>query len=180
MNEFLTACPRNCYSTCSFKVLIEDNAIKEFLPFPGNRATPEGVCIKGLSYYERFSSKDRILHPLFKQGDKFVQISWNEAIIKIASELKGAVENYEAQSILQFTSSGMGGILNGMTTNFFKLLGGATITYGNMCWPAGLEATKLTLGENKHNAPWDLENAGLIVLWGKKLCRNQCAGNHTY
>ncbi|MCK5777079.1 MAG: molybdopterin-dependent oxidoreductase, partial [Bacteroidales bacterium] len=24
-----------------------------------------------------------------------------------------------------------------------------------------------TLGENKHNAPWDLENAKLIVLWGK-------------
>jgi anaerobic selenocysteine-containing dehydrogenase len=30
-----------------------------------------------------------------------------------------------------------------------------------------LEATRLTLGENKHNAPWDIANAKLIVLWGK-------------
>jgi len=36
-----------------------------------------------------------------------------------------------------------------------------------LCWPAGLEATRLTLGANKHNPPWDLEHAKLIVLWGK-------------
>jgi len=47
------------------------------------------------------------------------------------------------------------------------MIGGATTIYGNLCWPAGLEATKLTLGDNKHNTPWDLENAKLIVMWGK-------------
>jgi anaerobic selenocysteine-containing dehydrogenase len=47
------------------------------------------------------------------------------------------------------------------------MFGGATTTYGNLCWPADLEATRLTLGANKHNAPWDLENAKLIVLWGR-------------
>jgi anaerobic selenocysteine-containing dehydrogenase len=50
---------------------------------------------------------------------------------------------------------------------FWRLFGGCTTTYGDLCWPAGLEATRLTLGENKHNAPWDLEHARLIVLWGK-------------
>jgi anaerobic selenocysteine-containing dehydrogenase len=47
------------------------------------------------------------------------------------------------------------------------MFGGCTTTYGDLCWPAGLEATRLTLGENKHNAPWDLANARLIVMWGK-------------
>jgi anaerobic selenocysteine-containing dehydrogenase len=41
------------------------------------------------------------------------------------------------------------------------------LTYGNLCWPAGLEAVRLTLGTVKHNVPWDLENAGVIVIWGK-------------
>lgn len=61
----------------------------------------------------------------------------------------------------------MSGLLNGVSTNFWKMFGGATTTYGNLCWPAGLEGTRLTLGANKHNAPWDLENAKLIVVWGK-------------
>jgi len=51
--------------------------------------------------------------------------------------------------------------------NFWRLFGGCTTTYGDLCWPAGLEASRLTLGENKHNAPWDIENARLIILWGK-------------
>jgi anaerobic selenocysteine-containing dehydrogenase len=40
---------------------------------------------------------------------------------------------------------------------FWRLFGGCTTTYGDLCWPAGLEATRLTLGDNSHNAPWDLE-----------------------
>ena len=41
------------------------------------------------------------------------------------------------------------------------------LTYGDLCWPAGLEATRLTLGKNEHNAPWDMANSRLIIIWGK-------------
>ena len=57
--------------------------------------------------------------------------------------------------------------MNGVATSFWRLYGGCTTTYGDLCWPAGLEATRLTLGANEHNAPWDLANARLIVFWGK-------------
>ena len=50
---------------------------------------------------------------------------------------------------------------------FWRRFGGCTTTYGDLCWPAGLEATRLTLGDNKHNAPWDLANARTIIFWGK-------------
>jgi anaerobic selenocysteine-containing dehydrogenase len=52
-------------------------------------------------------------------------------------------------------------------STFWRLFGGCTTTYGDLCWPAGLEATRLTLGENEHNAPWDLAHARLLILWGK-------------
>jgi anaerobic selenocysteine-containing dehydrogenase len=51
--------------------------------------------------------------------------------------------------------------------DFWRLFGGCTATYGDLCWPAGLEATRVTLGANKHNAPWDLAEAKLVVMWGK-------------
>jgi anaerobic selenocysteine-containing dehydrogenase len=135
---------------------------------PENRATPEGPCIKGLAYVERANSKDRILYPRKRIAEgKYERISWEEALNTIVKKLTFCKENYGPHSILYYAASGMSGLLNGVSTNFWKLFGGATTTYGNLCWPAGLEATRLTLGANKHNAPWDLEHAKLIVLWGK-------------
>ena len=66
MSVLTTACPRNCYSTCGMRVHVEDGAIRRIEPHPENRATPEGVCLKGLSYVERVRSPDRILTPLHR------------------------------------------------------------------------------------------------------------------
>lgn len=162
-----TACPRNCYSSCSFKVWTDNGRVVKIDPQPLNRATPEGPCIKGLSYVERVNSTERILHPLKKTEAGFVRISWEEALSSIADQLVFFKKHYGPQSVLFYASSGMSGLLNAVSPEFWNMYGGATTVYGNLCWPAGLEATRLTLGENKHNAPWDIEHAGLIILWGK-------------
>ena len=168
MTVYSTACPRNCYSSCSFKVHVEDNRIVNFDPHPANKATPEGVCIKGLSYLERAHSPDRIIHPLKKNAKgEFEQITWEDALNEIASKLSSFKEKYSPQSILFYTASGMSGLTNTFSYRFWEMFGGATTMYGNLCWPAGLEATRLTMGENKHNVPWDIEKAKLIILWGK-------------
>ena len=61
----------------------------------------------------------------------------------------------------------MSGLTNEIGYSFWKAFGGTTLTYGNLCWPAGLEAVRLTFGSVKHNVPWDLENAKTIMIWGK-------------
>jgi anaerobic selenocysteine-containing dehydrogenase len=168
MQEFLTACPRNCYSSCSFRVQVEDNRIVKILPYTGNLATPEGPCIKGLSYIERHQSPDRILHPLLKNSKgEFTSISMNEALDIIAGRLSRIKSEYGPQSILWYKGSGMSGLTNEIGSAFWKAFGGTTTTYGNLCWPAGLEAVRLTMGSVKHNVPWDLENAKTILIWGK-------------
>ncbi|MEE4198814.1 MAG: molybdopterin-dependent oxidoreductase [Bacteroidales bacterium] len=162
-----TACPRNCYSTCSFKVWTERGKVVNIDPQPLNKATPKGICLKGLSYVERVNSTERILQPLKKYEGNFLPITWDEAIDEIAERFTFYKTKFGAHAVLFYAASGMSGLLNGVSTNFWKMFGGATTVYGNLCWPAGLEATRLTLGENKHNVPWDLENAKLIVVWGK-------------
>ncbi len=166
---YSTACPRNCYSTCSFKVTVDNDKVVNISPHSGNRATPEGVCLKGLSYIERANSASRIIYPHRKVSNgKFKRISWNEAFDSIVGRLKHYKSTYGAQSVMFYAASGMSGLINELSGKFWRdIYGGATTVYGNLCWPAGLEATRLTLGENKHNVPWDLENARLIVLWGK-------------
>jgi anaerobic selenocysteine-containing dehydrogenase len=168
MAEFITACPRNCYSTCTFIVQTENNRIRRILPYKQNLATPEGPCIKGLSYIERAQSTDRIIHPLLKAEDgRFQKISPDNAFNIIAEQLSLIKQNHGTQSILWYRGSGNSGLTNEIGNQFWKHFGGATTTYGNLCWPAGLEAVRLTMGSVKHNVPWDITNARTIIVWGK-------------
>ncbi|MCK4921585.1 MAG: molybdopterin-dependent oxidoreductase, partial [Bacteroidales bacterium] len=153
MQEHVTTCPRNCYSTCSFKVWTDRGRLVKIDPDPTNKATPEGPCLKGLSYIERVYSPDRILYPLKKINGSFVQISWEKAMEEITEKLVSIKNKFGSHSVFFFASSGMSGLLNSVSTNFWRMFGGATTVYGNLCWPAGLEATNITLGENKHNLP---------------------------
>jgi len=166
---YTTACPRNCYSTCTMRVRVEKGRIRGLEPHPANAATPEGLCLKGLSYVERVTSSKRILTPLRRKGATgiFEPLPWPDALELIAERLGHFKSRYGPQSLLYYTGSGTKGLLNSVGMSFWRLFGGCTTTYGDLCWPAGLEATRLTLGENKHSAPWDLANAKLIVLWGK-------------
>jgi anaerobic selenocysteine-containing dehydrogenase len=168
MEEFITACPRNCYSTCSFRVQVEDNKIRRILPYDGNLATPEGPCIKGLAYIERTHSPERIIFPKIKTPDgSFQKITSKEALDIISIKLDEMRQTFGPHSVLWYKGSGMSGLTNEIGNTFWKQFGGATTTYGNLCWPAGLEAVRLTLGSVKHNVPWDLKNAKTIIIWGK-------------
>jgi anaerobic selenocysteine-containing dehydrogenase len=175
MKVYTTACPRNCYSTCSLNVYIDEEKgkIRRIQANPANKATPKGACLRGLSYVERQHSPDRILTPLKRvskvqeKKTRFEPISWPEALDTITDKLLHIKKTYGPQSLLYYYGSGTKGLLNAVGSEFWRLYGGFTTTYGDLCWPAGLEATRLTFGENKHNAPWDIENARLIVLWGK-------------
>ena len=166
---FTSACPRNCYSTCGLRVTVSGGRLRRLEPHAGNAATPQGICLKGLSYIDRVYAPDRLLHPLARIAGtpEFRRISWDDALDTIATRLVALRRDYGPQSLLYYSSSGTKGLLNGVGDRFWRLFGGYTTTYGDLCWPAGLEATRLTLGANEHNAPWDLANARVIVLWGK-------------
>ncbi|MBT8461977.1 MAG: molybdopterin-dependent oxidoreductase [Gemmatimonadetes bacterium] len=168
MSVYTTACPRNCYSTCGMRVHVEDGEIRRIEPHAGNRATPEGVCLKGLSYVERVRSPDRVLTPLRRtpSGD-FQPVDWDAALDLIAGELRRLRATTGPQGLLYYAGSGTKGLLNAAGLEFWRLYGGCTTTYGDLCWPAGLEATRLTLGDNRHSVPWDIARARLIVMWGK-------------
>ncbi|HYN43237.1 MAG TPA: molybdopterin-dependent oxidoreductase, partial [Thermoanaerobaculia bacterium] len=168
MPTFLTACPRNCYSTCAMRVTVEEGRLVRVEAAPENLATAEGPCLKGLSYVERAHSAERITRPLRRRPDgSFVPVSWDEALDAVAEALEKARCADGPQSVLYYSASGTKGLLNGCGLAFWRLFGGCTTTYGDLCWPAGLEATRLTLGDVSHNAPWDLANARLVVMWGK-------------
>lgn len=168
MPVFTSACPRNCYSTCSLRVTVEKGKVTAIDAHPGNRATPEGPCLKGLSYLERVEPSSRLTAPMLRGLDGgFAPICWDDALDLMAERFLDIRERFGPQAVMYYAGSGTKGLLNGNSMAFWRRFGGCTTTYGDLCWPAGLEATRLTLGDNRHNAPWDLANAALIVMWGK-------------
>src|SRR5210317_376357 len=108
MKEYTTVCPRNCYSTCSFVVSVDNNKIKQILPDSTNRAVSEGPCLKGLSYIERADSPRRITQPLLKKPDgSFEAIHYSSALEIIAGKLKEISDRKQYHSVLYYTGSGM-------------------------------------------------------------------------
>ena len=105
MKEFSSACPRNCYSTCSIKVRVENDKVIGIDPHPENLAIPEGPCIKGLAYVERANSKDRILYPQKRIADgKYERISWDEALNTISEKLQYCKDSFGPHSVLYFAN----------------------------------------------------------------------------
>ena len=168
MAIYTTACPRNCYSTCAMRVTVEHGQVTAIDPHEGNLATAEGPCLKGLSYLERVTSPERILHPLRRTASgTFERVTWDVALGLITQHLESARREHGPQSVFYYTGSGTKGLLNGCGLAFWRQFGGCTTTYGDLCWPAGLEATRLTFGDNRQSAPEDIAQARLIVMWGK-------------
>ncbi len=162
-----TVCPRNCYCTCGMLVTVEGDRIVEILGDPENRATEGTVCLKGLSYAERARHEDRLTSPLKRNSaGGFAPVSWGEALDEIAFRMKAIREETGPLGLLHYEGSGNHGALSGLADAFWHPFGGCTRAHGDLCWPAGLEATRLTYGDNRHNHPHLTRQSRFILLWG--------------
>jgi formate dehydrogenase major subunit len=81
-----------CGVGCSFDVWTKDRHILKIAPEHG-AANGISTCIKGKFGWDFVNSPDRLTTPLIRDGDKFRQASWDEALQLIArrlSEIKAA------------------------------------------------------------------------------------------
>ena len=164
---FRTVCPRNCYGTCGMLVTVEDGRIVRIEGDPANPATAGHVCLKGISYARRLTTPDRLLTPLRRtEAGAFEPASWDEALADIAAGLDAIRREDGPEAVLYYEASGSHGALGDLARAFWRQFGGCTRTYGDLCWPAGLEATRLTYGANRHSHPRHTTDSRFILVWG--------------
>ncbi|MCX7695882.1 MAG: molybdopterin-dependent oxidoreductase [Caloramator sp.] len=163
-------CPRDCYGGCSLILEVQDGRIIKVEGDKENKATEGMICKKGIEYISRNYGKNRIIRALKRVGEKgkgeFKEIDIEEALDEVAIRIK-EVQEKDPLSFLFYKGAGEIGTASKVYNNFINQLKGYTYVYGDLCSGAGLEAVKATYGSVEHNAPWDLENAKLIVIWGK-------------
>jgi anaerobic selenocysteine-containing dehydrogenase len=148
-------------------VTVEDGRIVGIEGDPANPATDGRVCLKGLSYAERQTHPDRLTAPLRRNArGGFDPVLWEDALSDVARRLEAVRAESGPRAVLYYEGSGSHGALSALADVFWNPFGGPTRAHGDLCWPAGLEATRLTYGDNRHNHPVLTRESRFVLLWG--------------
>ena len=102
----------DCYpGACPYKVYIKDNKIVREEVAGVLPVFEQGVpdmnplgCNKGASWSKQLYSKDRLLHPMVRDGQrgegKWKRVSWDEALRVIAESIVDIIETEGPESIV--------------------------------------------------------------------------------
>src|ERR1700675_2175021 len=93
-----------CGVGCSFDVWTKDRHILRVAPLKGP-ANGISTCVKGKFGWGHINSEDRLTTPLLREGDKFRQASWDEALSLVARRLSEIRANDGADSLGFISSS---------------------------------------------------------------------------
>ena len=166
--QIATTCTRDCPSCCSIMLTVKDGRIISHRADPRNPITRNFLCVKGTNYLKRYDSPQRILTPLLRNGDRFVPISWEEAIHTAAEKLTKIRAESGPLSTLWAQYSGSLSLLNLIMPRMFWIhFGGSTMTRGGISIDALQAAQENDFGACLLHEPEDLQNSGSIVVWGR-------------
>ncbi|MHA1195869.1 MAG: molybdopterin-dependent oxidoreductase [Promethearchaeota archaeon] len=172
-------CSKDCYGSCAFTGIWDDNAPENKListiPSKTHPFTQGFFCAKLNKREELLYHPSRIKHALVRAGPKgkndFKAISIDNALNLIANKLKEVIKKFDSSSIVvAFYAGNYGLIARYSPLRFFGKIG-ATIPYGGICNEAGCAALKEMFGTHSLTNPLQLVNAKckLIVIWNSNL-----------
>ncbi len=174
---FRNACPRNCYDTCSIKTYVKDGVMQFIEGATESTYTRGGCCVKGNSYVKRVYSARRLKYPMMQVGGKgsgtWKRISWDQAIDIIAKkllEMKKEDGTLLGAALTKY--SGNFGITHYGIEGMFNSIGYTTRLAGTPCWPAGIDAQNLDMGDMWCNDPEEMKDSKFIILWGVNPAAN--------
>ena len=147
-NIVLTGGCFDCGGKCPYKVHLRDGVPVRIEPSEELKA-----CARGYGMLHRVLSPERLKYPLIRTGprghkESFQRISWDEALDRVAGELKRVKERYGNGAILPLTCSGSPGRLYGPAILFRLLnkIGGCTMRWGSYSGEATYFAGNVTYG----------------------------------
>jgi len=168
-----TTCSPNCTGSCGQLAFVRDGKIvkiQQAADYPDAVYSPRG-CMKGLSYHLQIYGPDRITTPLIRTGERgsgeFREATWEEALDKVASELKRIGDAYGYDSIHVFGQvPGSGYVHKGANYRASAVLGmthGTSFDY-NGDLPM---AMPITFGvQNAEHEAKDWANAKFLLIVG--------------
>lgn len=93
-----------CGVGCSFEVWTKDRQILKIQPSHDAPVNAISTCVKGKFGWDFVNSDQRLTTPLIRQGDAFVEATWDEALSLVAERM-GAIKEEFGSDKLGFISS---------------------------------------------------------------------------
>jgi formate dehydrogenase major subunit len=96
-----------CGVGCSFKAEMRGDEVVRMVPFKDGKANRGHSCVKGRFAWGYANHRERILKPMIREriSDPWREVSWEEAITRVASEFKRIQAKYGRGSVGGITSS---------------------------------------------------------------------------
>ena len=132
-------CAINCPGRCSLKFHVQDDEVAWVETYTSKDAGFDEVqpraCLRGRTYRRWLANPDRINYPMKRVGKrgegKFEQISWDEAVDTIASELKRIIDEYGNEYVYIPYATGVSSTTARSLPRFMNCLGGFLGSYGD-------------------------------------------------
>jgi anaerobic selenocysteine-containing dehydrogenase len=173
-----TVCPHDCPSTCALEVEVLDDAkIGRVWGADDNDYTAGVICAKVARYAERIHHTDRLTVPLMRTGPKgsgqFREISWGEAMDRIAERFLADERAHGAESIWPYYYAGTMGLVMRDGINRLrhakKYSGFYQTICINMAWGGFIAGTGKLAGPD----PREMAKADVVVIWGTNAVNTQ-------
>ena len=100
----MTVCPY-CGCGCGMYLEVMDGKVTGTLPSMSHPISAGSLCIKGWNAHEPVHSPKRLTSPLVRKDGTLSEASWDEAIGRVASELKRVRDQYGPGSVAVLTSA---------------------------------------------------------------------------
>ncbi len=171
-------CPAGCWVIVTYDEEGRIGAVR-----PDENSNLGMICKLGEHSAEIVYSKDRLLYPMQRKGPKgsydFERISWNEAYDIIVNKLTSIKKEYGPEAAAIYTGRGSFELamcdvyqprdvaVSSASSVLFPFGSPNTLGVGALCYVSfAMIAPHVTMGGMMINMFSDIENAGLIVVWG--------------
>ncbi|MEI7557118.1 molybdopterin-dependent oxidoreductase [Candidatus Chlorohelix sp.] len=156
---------RMCNDRCALNVVLADGRITKVTGLKGHPWSEGKICIKAKASTDMVYAKDRLLKPLKKVKNDWLEISLEEALDEIAFKLEKLKRKYGARCLSVWKGEAVGFAQQEQHARRFCQALGSPNYFSNdsTCFCARWIAYSLVYGGGL--VP-DYENADCIVIWG--------------
>jgi assimilatory nitrate reductase catalytic subunit len=168
-----------CGQQCGIQLKVHDNKVVGFEPwedFPFNQGR---LCPKGVKRYMQDEHPDRLKAPLMRREGApagFVPVSWDEALDKVAGEIRRIRETYGPDAFALLGGASLTNEKAYLMGKFARVaVKTANIDYnGRLCMVSAGAASKKIFGIDRAANPWsDIPKAQAILVAGANVA--ECA-----
>ncbi|WP_229783613.1 formate dehydrogenase subunit alpha [Deinococcus sedimenti] len=163
-----------CGVGCSFDVWTDERHILKVEPAHGH-ANGISTCVKGKFGWDYVNSTDRLTSPLIRDGDRFREASWDEALDLIAWRF-GEIREQHGPDALAFVASSKASNEEAFLVQKFarQVIGTNNVdNCSRYCQSPASKGLSLTVGIGGDSGTiQDIENASLVITVGSNTAES--------